>query len=87
MTTEEDVSVMCDRLLEDFRARGVRIAGDLSVPEAAAEAALGLGRGTLRKRFALGTLRLPYRTESNRRWYAVASLARTLVARENAGKL
>lgn len=77
----DELAAMQARLLDLFRERGVRVAGDLSVPESAAELALGLSRGCLRKRHALGTLRIAHRIESNRRWYAVEALARTLLAR------
>ncbi|MGF6728610.1 hypothetical protein OKW50_000691 [Paraburkholderia youngii] len=69
------------RLLAFVREGGYPVAGDGSIPEAAAEACLGLSRGTLRKRFALGTLRVPYRVESNRRWYRVCDLTRVLLGR------
>lgn len=76
---DEALSAMRIRLLEDFRAKGVRLAGDWSMPEAVFEAGLGLARGTLAQRYARGTLTYEFRTEGNRRWYHVDTLARVLV--------
>jgi hypothetical protein len=77
----DELAAMQARLLDLFRERGVRIAGDLFVCEAAAECALGLARGTLAQRYSRGTLPYEFRTEGNRRWYGVALLARVLVER------
>jgi|GEM_PF-5892223 len=81
MTDEESVAAMTAQLLDEFRAKGVRMAGDLSVPESVFEAVLGLARGTLSQRYGRGTLTYAYRPEGNRRWYRVETLARALVSR------
>ncbi|OLL29497.1 hypothetical protein BTH42_22465 [Burkholderia sp. SRS-W-2-2016] len=77
----DDEGAMTIRLVDLCRERNFRIAGDLAVPEAAAESLLGLSRGTLRKRYSLGILNIPYRREGVRRWYRLADLARVLLER------
>lgn len=76
---EAEIAAKEAEILKDLRRQGVRMAGDMSIPEAIAEQVLGLSRGALGKRYTRGTLAYDYRVENNRRWYTARTLARAFV--------
>jgi hypothetical protein len=78
---DERVAHLEAQLLAFHRERGDLIAGDMSVCEAAAAAALGYASASaLAKQVDEGRTLLPYRVLNRRRWYRVRDLARVLAA-------